>query len=215
MAEYIRFLDPHSTAMTEKLQSLPKVSGSCIFIDMVNSTGIKYAEGIEHWGKLINNTFNMFNLLNNFPNNIVKGIGDEIMLFVPDDELRSRSQINDYYSLLFELYATVDNIKNFPIDGLFSPCKVGIHYCTEAYNITFFRDMNDYYGRDIDMAARVMSQSKANHIVMSDAFYQRVQADVAQNAAYANHELLQKIGPAAYCDFRGVPQKTAIRLIEV
>ncbi|MDD4848562.1 MAG: adenylate/guanylate cyclase domain-containing protein [Bacteroidales bacterium] len=215
MVEYIHFRDPESKEMKEKLQTLPKCSGTCIFIDLVNSTGIKYTHGIAEWGCLLNNTFNIINLLNDFPENIVKGIGDELMLFIPDDVLFAKKNINDYFSLLFELYATLDNIKNFPLEGLFIDCKVGIHYCTEVYNITFFEGFNDYYGIDIDLSARVMSQSKANTIVLSESYYNKVYEDYQLKEQYRSEKLLSMISQKSSVSFKGVPHLTDIRFLEV
>lgn len=215
MVEYIHFRDPDSNEMKEKLKKMPKCSGTCIFIDLVNSTGMKYEHGVEVWGKLLNNTFNIINLLNDFPDNIVKGIGDELMLFIPDDVLLAKKNINDYFSLLFELYATLDNIKNFPLEGLFIDCKVGIHYCTEVYNVTFFEGFNDYYGIDIDLAARVMSQSRANTIVMSDQYYNKVYEDFQNKEIYCHEKLLSLISDKSGVAFKGVPHLTDIRFLEV
>lgn len=215
MTDYIHYRDPDSKEMQRRLESLPKCSGTCIFIDLVNSTGIKYQFGVEGWGRLINNTFNIINFLNDFPNNIVKGIGDELMLFIPDTVLRDKKTINDYFSLLFEIYATLDNIKNFPLEGLFIDCKVGIHYCTEVYNITFFEGVNDYYGIDIDLAARVMTKSKANTIVMSESFYNKVFEDFQNKEMYHHEKLLSLISEKEEAWFKGVPHVTEIRTLEV
>lgn len=215
MAEYIHYRDPDSNEMKQHLQHLPKCSGTCIFIDLVNSTGIKYNCGVDGWGRLINNTFNIINFLNDFPENIVKGIGDELMLFIPDTILFAKTTINDYFSLLFEIFATLDNIKNFPLEGLFIDCKVGIHYCTEVYNITFFEGFNDYYGIDIDLAARVMSKSKANTIVMSESFYKKVYEDFQNKEMYHQEKLLSLISDKEAVQFKGVPHLTEIRLLEV
>lgn len=215
MVEYIHFRDPESQEMKEKLQKIPKCSGTCIFIDLINSTGIKYEHKVEIWGTLFNNTFNIINLLNDFPSNIVKGIGDELMLFIPDSVLLKKNNINDYFSLLFELFATLDNIKNFPLEGLFIDCKVAIHYCTEVYNISFFKNFNDYYGIDIDIAARLMSQSKANTIVMSERFYNKVNDDFKSKEIYHNEKLLSFISSKTSVQFKGVPHLTEIRFLEV
>ena len=48
-------------------------------------------------GKKLNNTFNFISFLNDFPDNVVKGIGDEIMLYIPDEDLKAKSTYNDYF----------------------------------------------------------------------------------------------------------------------
>lgn len=94
-------------------------------------------------GKKLNNTFNFISFLNDFPDNVVKGIGDEIMLYIPDKDLKAKSTYNDYFALLEEIYATIDNINNYPVENVFLNCKVSIHYCTEVYNITFFKGVSE------------------------------------------------------------------------
>ena len=215
MGHYIHYRDPHSPEMKEFLASLPTVPGTCIFIDITNSTAIKYSSEIEHWGKLLNNTFNLITFLNDFPDNIVKGIGDEIMLYIPDDALKAKQDINNYFSLLFEIFATLDNIKNFPLEDLFLNCKVGMHYCTEVYNITYFKGYNDYYGKDIDLSARLMSKAKINRIVISEPYYKKVQEDLEVHPHYKDSKLLSLISGKYIEDFKGVPSSTEFRVIDV
>ena len=186
MALWIHNKDPRSPEITRALQEVPKCPGVCLFIDIVDSTWIKYHEPFSKWGQKLNNTFNFISLLNDFPQNIVKGIGDEIMLYIPERELHNKNTFQTYFALLEEIYATLDNIKNFPVDGLFLPCKVAIHYCTEAYNITFLEGYNDYYGKDIDLSARLMSKTKPYRIVLSEKFYQKVMEDIASEKISAD-----------------------------
>jgi hypothetical protein len=100
MAKYIHDQNPSSTKIREELSSIPTLPGTCLFIDIVNSTEIKYQSKISEWGQKINNTFNFLSLLNEFPDNVVKGIGDEIMLYIPDSELKSKKGYNNYIGLL-------------------------------------------------------------------------------------------------------------------
>lgn len=216
MVSFVHSRDTNSVELYKYLKELPKIPGVCIFIDIVNSTAIKYKTGIEHWGRLLNNTFNMINFLNDFPDYIVKGIGDELMLYIPDEALSERKEgITDYFSLLFEIYATIDNIKNYPLEDVFLNCKVGIHYCTDVYNITYFDGVNDYYGKDIDLTARIMGKSNINRIVMSEAYYQKVMINYAQNPIYEKECLPKLISEKYMADFRGVPNPTSYRIIEV
>jgi class 3 adenylate cyclase len=87
MAVYINSKNPNSTELDDLLSNLPTCPGTCIFIDIVNSTEIKYRTELKDWAKLLNNTFNFISFLNDFPNHIVKGIGDELMLYIPDEDL--------------------------------------------------------------------------------------------------------------------------------
>ena len=215
MATFIHDKNPNSKELEKVLEELPKCPGVCIFIDIVNSTKIKYSVDIKEWGKKLNNTFNFISFLNDFPDNVVKGIGDEIMLYIPDKDLKAKSSYNDYYSLLEEIYATFDNIKNFPIDNLFLNCKAAIHYCTDVYNITYFEEANDYYGKDIDLSARFMSKSKANRIVISEKFYEKILEDVRAQKNPEKHGCLKHISEKFIEDFKGIPEYIPFRVIDV
>ena len=188
---------------------------TCLFIDIVNSTEIKYQTGIAEWGQKINNTFNFLYLLNEFPDNIVKGIGDEIMLYIPDDELQAKTGYNNYLGLLSELYSTLYNIKYFPNNKMFLECKMSIHYCTEAYNITFLEGANDFYGSDIDLSARLMSKAIANRIVISEDFYNKVAGDVSGNTQNINDPAFKLISQKYLENFKGIPVSTKYRVINV
>ena len=215
MVDYIHFRDPDSREIEEKLKQIPKCPGTCIFMDIVGSTKIKYSSALPQWGKRLNNTFNFISLLNDFPDNIVKGIGDEIMLFIPDEALLSKKSFNNHFALLEEIYATLFNIKHFPRNDLFLPCKVGIHYCTEVYNITFLEGFNDYYGKDIDMTARLMSNAQANRIVLSDIFYRKVIEDTIKMNLADSTGCLSDITEAQHIQYKGVPGTTGIRFLDV
>lgn len=215
MAHFISFLDPNSQEIEKVLEKIPKCPGTCMFIDIVASTSIKYDSGLKEWGRKLNNTFNFISLLNDFPDNVVKGIGDEIMLFIPDRELKNKSTFKDYFSLLQEIFSTLDNIRNYPIDGVFLQCKVGIHYCTEVYNITFLEGANDYYGQDIDLTARLASKAKPNRIVMSEVFYEKVKADYNSKYKDLKNTAFDRISGKYFEDFRGVPNPTELRIIDV
>jgi len=215
MVKYIHFKNPTSTEIEETLKKVPKSPGVCFFIDIINSTDIKYTTEVWQWGKKLNNTFNFISFLNDLPNNVVKGIGDELMLFIPDDDLMAKSSYNNYLSLLEEIYATIDNIKNYPVKDVFLNCKVAIHYCTEVYNISFFKNANDYYGQDIDLTARLMAKAKANRIVLSEKFFAKVNNDVATLNIQKNQTCLKYLSDKYMEDFKGVPVPTEFRVIDV
>jgi len=215
MAHYIHFRDPNSSEIEKQLEGIPKCPGTCFFIDVINSTDIKYKTDLKYWGKRLNNTFNFISFLNDLPDNVVKGIGDELMLYIPDEDLFSKTSYNNYLGLIEEIHATIDNIVNYPIEGTFLKCKVSIHYCTDVYNITFFEHANDYYGMDIDLTARLMSKAKANRIVMSEKFFTKVKNDMIDNNIVIENTSLSNISSVYMEDFKGVPWPTEYRYIDV
>jgi class 3 adenylate cyclase len=215
MALYIHHKDPTSKDLEKILKKVPPCPGTCIFIDLVESTGIKYKKGIGHWGKLINNTFNFISLLNDFPENIVKGIGDELMIYIPDDILAKKETFSNHYSIIEELHATLDNIKSFPVKNLFMNCKVSLHYCTDVFNITYLKNYNDYYGKDIDMTARLMSKSGRNRIVFSETFYQKVKEDLVRLNVPEELTCLSLASEVFTDNFKGIPFPVSYRTIDV
>ncbi|MDZ4205107.1 MAG: adenylate/guanylate cyclase domain-containing protein [Bacteroidales bacterium] len=215
MATYINFKDPNSPELDKLLADLPTCPGTCIFIDIVGSTDIKYRTEFKSWARMLNNTFNFITFLNDFPNHVVKGIGDELMLYIPDEDLRKKKTINNHYHLLEEIYATLHNIKNFPGSTMFLPCKVALHYCTDVYNITYFANYDDYYGRDIDLSARLMTKSRIHRIVFSEKFYNLVVNDARQLGLDTQQSCLTHVSEKFIEDFKGVPFATEFRIIDV
>jgi len=215
MATFIHFKDPRSEALENLLDTLEPTPGTCIFIDIINSTGDKYKCTPKQWIRKLNNTFNFISLLNDFPNFVVKGIGDELMLFLPDKDLLTTSVFKNYYMLLLEIYATLDNLKDHPLNDLFYECKVGIHYCTDVYNITFFDGVNDYYGTDIDLAARIMKMAQQNCIVISDAFYKKVIENINSLEEPPSIKIDEKISEPIIEYFKGVPEPVAYRMVNL
>ena len=215
MAVYINQKNPSSKVLEKTLKSLPTCPGTCIFIDLVESTGIKYKKGIEHWGKLINNTFNFISILNDFPEYIVKGIGDELMIYIPDNVLATKPSLNTHYALIEEIHATIENISTFPVKNLFLDCKVAMHYCTDVFNITFLKDYNDYYGKDIDMTARLMSKSGRNKIVFSEALFTRVKEDLQRLNINLENTCLSTASELIAENFKGIPFPVEYRTVQV
>jgi len=214
MATFIHFKDPRSEALGDIIKNLEPTPGTCIFIDIINSTGDKYICEHNQWIRKLNNTFNFISLLNDFPSFVVKGIGDELMLFLPDKDLFQNSIFKDYFMLLNEIYATIDNLKDHPLHDLFYECKVGIHYCTDVYNITFFDGVNDYYGTDIDLSARIMKKAQQNSMVISEKFYQKVMGNIKMPDSETEGSILSKISKPFIENFKGVPFPVEFRMID-
>jgi class 3 adenylate cyclase len=215
MARFIHFTDPDSPEMIRLLGEIPPCPGTCFFIDISRSTHIKYTSPVTTWGRQLNNTFNFISLLNDFPDNIVKGIGDELMLYIPDEILKGKTSVNSYFALLEEIYATLFNLKNHPATDLFLNCKVAIHYCTDAYNITFLKNVNDYYGSDIDLTARLMGKSVENRIVVSEVFYEKVIQDLMLLKKPVNSGCLEGVSGVKTEFFRGIPEPIEFRIIDI
>jgi class 3 adenylate cyclase len=215
MVHYIHFKDPNSDKMVKVLKGIPKCPGTCIFMDINRSTDMKYSVGIVDWGRKLNNTFNFLLFTNHFENYIVKGIGDEMMLFIPDTGLEQRSSGGNYYALLEDIFSSLYTIQNHPDPGLFLECKVSVHYCTEVYNITFFEGAIDYYGSDIDLTARLMTKCIERRIVVSEKFIAKVKTDLIGQGLPADTGCLSEVSGKFRVKFKGVPVRTEYRIIDV
>jgi hypothetical protein len=137
------------------------------------------------------------------------------MLFIPDEILSKKTSNNTCFALLEDIYSGLYLIRNHPDPDLFLNCKVAIHYCTEVYNITFFEGADDYYGSDIDLAARLMGKSIESRIVMSEKFYVKAVNDLANLGLPADTGCLSRVSEQFTENFRGVPVSTAYRVIDV
>jgi class 3 adenylate cyclase len=92
---------------------------------------------------------------------------------------------------------------------------VSIHYCRNVYNITFLKSYNDYYGKDIDMAARLMSKSGKNRIVLSESFYSKVKTDLENLNLSEKDTCLAEVSDIIAESFRGIPHPVNYRTIDV
>ncbi|MFZ4523635.1 MAG: hypothetical protein ACOYNC_18180 [Bacteroidales bacterium] len=215
MATYIHYTDPHSEELIRTLEEMPRCPGVCFFMDINRSTDIKYQGGLRDWGRKLNNTFNNLLYVNHFQKHMVKGIGDEMMLFIPEEVLCAKSSNNTCFALLEDIYAALFLIKNHPDQDLYLNCKVAIHYCTEVHNITFFEGADDYYGSDIDLTARLMGKSIENRIVLSEKFYSKVVNDLGNIGLPLETGCLSRLSERCIENFKGVPVSTAYRFIDV
>ena len=211
------FIDVHQkgdAGIEKTLADLPGCNGTGLFLDITSSTEIKYKKGFKDWVLLLKNTFNLLGLQDKLRNNIIKYIGDEIMIFIPDDVLLSEDlSIYDYYTLLQEIYATVDILKMLHVEMVHMKCKVAIHYCKEVYNITFFKGYNDYYGKDIDLTARLLSKADENRIVISELFYQKVLMDLNKKQMPITSGCLEYVSDTRSGLFKGIPNSIPFRLL--
>ncbi len=215
MLHYVNFTDPNSEEMLRMLDSIPTCPGVCIFMDINKSTDMKYEGGLKEWGRKLNNTFNVLLRANHLQGNLVKGIGDEMMLFITDEELLNKNSDGNCFGLLSNIFDSLSVIRSHPVAGMFLNCKVALHYCTEVHNITFFEGANDYYGSDIDLTARLMSKSIENRIVLSEKFYVKVQNDLIDLGMDPDSGCVKLISERYIENFKGVPTSTAFRVLDV
>jgi class 3 adenylate cyclase len=212
MAVFIDVRSGATRAADSITESLEPYRGVCVFVDITNSTEVKYVKGLEDWIRLLGNTFGVLEVQAKLRAHFVKFIGDAIMIFIPDDRLYADDDaIRDTYTLLEEVRASIDILKMLHIDEMYMKCKVSIHYCEDVYNITFFKDHDDYYGKDIDLTARLLSKARENSIVVSESFYEKLLRDLDASGRDHDSGCLADISGIYIEDFKGVPDLTEFR----
>lgn len=211
------YIDVHTTdkeAIEKAIASLEPCRGVCLFIDITNSSRIKYEMGYKEWIMLLKNTFGILALQKKIKRHIVKFIGDAIMVFVPEEKLYNKTEsIRNFHTLLEEVYAAMDMLQMLHVRGIYMKCKAAVHYCEDIYNITFLKDKNDFYGRDIDLAARLLLKAAESKIVISEVFYRHVLQDLEHNNKPIDTGCLKNVSKVYIEDFKGIPHPTEFRII--
>lgn len=209
LAKYINIFDyVNIEELRLELEQSNKLSGTCIFVDLCGSTKIKYEKSYAEWVIILGNTFNKICDEHKLEKNIIKYIGDEVMIFIPDEDLKKGITVNNYISLLYSLYEIIRDVKSY--NDFMLNCKASIHYCTDVFHISFNKNTNDYY---IDLTARLMSISKENRIVLSNKYF--TQMEKVNLSEMKNYAFIKNISGKSTKDFRGVPSLTEYRSIDI
>lgn len=185
----------------EQFKDLETTPGTCVLMDMCDSTKLK---GQDYWKWILRmqNTFVIAESLPTFPGNVLKHIGDEIMIFIPDTNLSGHVHAQIFDSVKCALSKFHNEIDEVTVE-----LKAAIHYCTNVFNITFVPQVNDYYGIDIDLSARLMSVIDKKGIAISETFYQK--------ARLHGDELFEGISGKKEAKFKGFPTSTGYRTYQV
>ncbi|KAB2907559.1 MAG: hypothetical protein LC102_07075 [Ignavibacteriales bacterium] len=150
-------------------KKLETISGVCIFVDVVNSTEIKYRSYQQWIIRLYNTLRPIAEISPIFNNNLVKIIGDELMIFIPD-----ASMDDENYDRILELLYTGMTIFLDKYPDLVLQTKAAVHHCSNIYPISFIQNRLDYYGLDIDLTSRLLNRSGPNNIIISEKFFDKL-----------------------------------------
>ncbi len=192
------------TKIKEQIEGLQPTKGVCIFIDICDSTAIK-REDLKKWILLIGNTIRLCSGISSlFKDNILKLIGDEIMIFIPDDKIKTAKE---NYATVFDFLKTCLSSNGPRIDNITLKTKAAIHYCADTYNISFSDKADDYYGNDIDLTARLMKKSEECKIVLSEQFYQLVHSIDTSFLANTSDKIEE--------EFKGIKGKVGYRIMTI
>ena len=142
--------------------------GYCIFIDIVGSTAMKQ-KSMYTW---ISQIYNCFQDTESFFRKYqpLKSIGDELMYFIEETDLANDGEsVFLLYDRLFGIAA--NNKQGYP------QTKICAAYCESVFPLTFLKDTRDYYGIDIDRAARlkeVQPPLQPREILIDEGMYSRI-----------------------------------------
>ncbi|MEN9358816.1 MAG: hypothetical protein RL095_351 [Verrucomicrobiota bacterium] len=172
----------------DTIDQVEKIDGLCIFIDIVDSTRMKLV-GAEVWIKEICKTFSAIQLRME-PVQPLKTIGDELMYFIPESEIRELglSTLSIFESLCDQL--TLDRFEEV------RSVRIGAAWCSGVYPITFRVGVSDYYGLDIDLCARLCNLAAERELIINEALQMKLTEDFRKLPDGQNfHYFLKLRGP--------------------
>ena len=163
MAQLIDFGYQH---FRQTLESLTPVDGFCIMVDVVGSTELK-DRSMTEWIFRIGNAFNHARAW--VEPKFLKTVGDELMYWFKDEDFR---QTTSPLTLIQGLDDMLRETKLKP--ELFPPVKVAVCRCSGVLEISFMRQGEDVYGKDIDLTARLLALAGEGEVVMNVGFWNLV-----------------------------------------
>lgn len=167
-----QYVSPISGDMKTIIEELKPTPGYCIFIDIVGSTEMK-DKSTKNWILAIYNTFinNQTYLQNYWPP--LKSLGDELMFYIPESKMRELGETDlTLFSNLVQLLNDKHLLEDY--DHFFREIKIAACYCKNVYDITFIENLNDVYGKDIDLTARLASIVDSGELIINTEFYNRL-----------------------------------------
>ena len=199
---YLNF--DNSELLKTQIEELTPTKGVCIFIDICGSTAIKN-EDLKKWIILIGNTIRICSGVSPlFRDNVLKLIGDEIMIFISDEKI---NEANENYATVLDFLKNCLSSNPPVIENITLRTKAAIHYCTDTFNISYSHIADDYYGNDIDLTARLMKKTEEKKIVLSETFYQLVNS--------VDPSFLDNTSDKFEEQFKGINGKTGYRIMTV
>jgi len=188
------YFDTSDPGLKAKLEALVPTPGYCVFIDISGSTQMKDQE-LFHWATLIHNAFanvRTFMPTSAFP---LKCLGDALMYFIPKTQ---PAQASDVPLQLFAGLASIVDDR----DPIFPQQKAAV-VSGRAYELTFIQGQDDVYGKDIDLAARLLSRARSREVLLNRAFYDEVRAAYKRTRSTERFQQVERIRHLGPLDVRG------------
>ena len=71
------------------------------------------------------------------------------------------------------LFTSLCHLADEP-EAVYKEIKISATFCRHAFELTFVENTNDIYGKDIDLASRLLKFADVREVVMNAAFVERV-----------------------------------------
>jgi class 3 adenylate cyclase len=193
--------NPNDRDLKPKVEALNPTPGYCIFVDITDSTKMKQ-NGIREWLTLIHNCFANCGMFMS-PFSPLKGIGDELMYFIEDGDLKDSGYIPlQIFDGLWQVATEHDK--------LFPPVKVGAARCEQVYPITFLPGNRDYYGIDIDLTARLKGLAEPKQVIIDSRFYEKIRQDYDHTGNKDQFQSVRRLkGPEEHT-LKGIPNRVNV-----
>jgi hypothetical protein len=103
-------------------------------------------------------------------------MGDSLMFYVREVDLKSKNLT------ALDLFVALSFAVQEEDKEIFGRTKVAAVYCRDAYEITFIQNTNDIYGKDVDLAGRLLSIALEGEIIMNEPFVEHLRAACDESA---------------------------------
>lgn len=190
--------------LKDEFPRLQPIPGYCIFVDLVDSVALK-DQGKEMWCQAIRSVIvhapEWLGVVNPeetsekqsvFPP--LKVMGDGVMFFVPQSSMASDASA---LSIFHSLHSIIED-SVYVVEKRYHKREVRVAavFCEkDAYEITFVEGVNDVYGKDIDLAARLLKKANPQELVMNEAFFLKAKNLFERSNKPEHREFGKVVGP--------------------
>jgi class 3 adenylate cyclase len=181
-----RRMDPTRGNIRRRVEQARPVQGYCLMIDLVESTKLKDRPAKDWMTDL---TFTFYYLKDQIVEahsdaKHLKIVGDMLMFWLPAPV--PNLPVPNIVSLFQTLIELLDESPRPPNGYL--PFKIALVQCVEAYEINFFDDRNDIYGKEIDLTARLLNLASDGEFLFNDLVQESLRARMALDGSKAYHQ---------------------------
>ena len=187
------------------IQSIPEIASNfanalvdntsdafLIFTDISDSSKLSNEDPQEYFIRCFNHILFSFKTLKTAKRNLVKTIGDEVML----TEILYINKKQDRGNMAKELLTSVLEFQHFLFDRAKISTKIAIHLCKGVISGELLNELasqreetkdfkshhGDIFGKDVNFGARLMSVAQKGQVLISEAVFNLLSKDEKQRA---------------------------------